>query len=221
MLKIHEKNISEQSEYSMHVNGDENFNSNIWLVEMQRELDRRKNNKVVVPDYISNKLMKSGTITEGFHTLFSFCFAQSILPSVWHKVCIALIPRSADKDPSVHLNYTGISLLSCVFNVYTGILDCRNSQYCENNGLINEEQYVFGRGGLVLNTHVYLPVQLKIGKCVVSALKWHLVISRMRSIGLAGICYCTSVEYSTKLRVNYVRRSNALTLNHVHVLIVS
>ena len=91
MLKIHEKNISEQSENDIHAHADENFNSNISLEEVQRELDRLKNNKAVGPDYISNELMKSGRITGWLHTLFSYCFAQSILPYVWHKAFITPI----------------------------------------------------------------------------------------------------------------------------------
>ena len=158
MLKNHEKNISEQSENNIHVHADQNFNSNISLVEAQRELDRFENNKAVGRDYISNKLMKSGNIAEWLHTLFSFCFAQIILPSAWHKAFITPIPKSADKDASVPLNYRGISLLSCVSKVCTGILNCVISQYCENNGLINEEQNGFRRGRALLNTHIYFPV---------------------------------------------------------------
>ena len=140
--------------------------------------------------------MKSGRITEWLHTLFSFCFAQSILPSVWHKAFITPIPKSADKDPFVPLNYRGISLLSCVFKVYTGILNFRITQYCENNVFTSS---------------------IRNRKNCGLAPTWHLWISKRRSIGLTGIYYCTSLGNSTKFRVIYITRSNAFTLKHYHV----
>ena len=98
-------------------------------------------------------------ITGWLHTLFSFSFAQSILPSVWQKAFITPIPKSADKDPFVPLNYGGIRLLSCVFKIYTGILNCRISQYYENNGLINEEQNGFRKGRACIE-HSYVLASL-------------------------------------------------------------
>ncbi len=41
-----------------------------------------------------------------------------ILPPVWLKAVINSIPKGANKDPLIPLNYRGIRLLSCVGKVF-------------------------------------------------------------------------------------------------------
>ncbi len=55
------------------------------------------------------------------YTLFSKYFDMCLLPSVLLKAVINPIPKGANKDPLVPLNYRGISLLSCVGIVFSGI----------------------------------------------------------------------------------------------------
>ena len=54
-----------------------------------------------------------------------------------------IIPKSTSKDPHVPLNYRGISILSCVGKVFSGIINARVVYYCEENGVFQDEQNGF------------------------------------------------------------------------------
>ncbi len=50
-------------------------------------------------------------------------------PSLCLSSVIVPIPKGADKDPCVPLNYGWITLLSCVFKVYSSVLNNRLVKY--------------------------------------------------------------------------------------------
>ncbi len=77
------------------------------------------------------------------YKLLRKCFLSAILPTVWLKAIIKPIPKSSSKDPSVPLNYMGISLLSCLGKVFSGIINVRVVNYCEENGIYKDEQNGF------------------------------------------------------------------------------
>ena len=56
------------------------------------------------------------------------------------------IPKSSKKDPYVPLNYRGLSLLSCVAKLYSGILNNRINMYCDMLDIIVDEQNGFRKG---------------------------------------------------------------------------
>ncbi len=60
--------------------------------------------------------------------LHHLCYKTS--PSVWLKAVINPIRKGANKDPLVPLNYRGISLLSCVGKVFSGIINYCAVNYC-------------------------------------------------------------------------------------------
>ena len=82
------------------------------------------------------------------------CFVDNILPSVWSLSIIAPIPKSAAKDPCVPLNYRGISLLSCLYTVYTSLLNTRLASLCESNEYLVDEQNGF-RSKRSCQDHIY------------------------------------------------------------------
>ncbi len=77
------------------------------------------------------------------YKLFSNFFLSAILPTVWLKAIVTPIPKSESKDPYVPLNYRGISLLSFVDKVFSGIINVRVVNYCEENGIYEDEQNGF------------------------------------------------------------------------------
>ncbi len=81
-------------------------------------------------------------------TLFSKYYDNCLLPPLWLKAIINPIPKGADRDPLVPLNYTGINLLSCVGKVLSGIINYHIVNYCERNGIYEEEQNWFRRKGM-------------------------------------------------------------------------
>ncbi len=71
------------------------------------------------------------------------CFEYSKLPSVWLKAIVTPIPKISTKDPYVPLNYRGVSLLSCVCKVFTGIINRRIVVYCDMYVIFVDEQNGF------------------------------------------------------------------------------
>ena len=108
-------------------------------------------------------------------TTRNMCFINNFIPSVWRKAIIAPIPKSSTKDPCVPLNYRGISLLSCVYKMYSSLLNIRITAHCEDNGYIVDEQNGF-RSKRSCQDHIY----------VLST-----VIRNRKSKGLSTYCaYC-------------------------------
>ena len=106
------------------------------------------------PDSVPNDILKTGKLNSLLLEFMKICFNSNVIPSVWEKAIISPIPKSSTKDPYVPLNYRGISLLSCVFKVYTSILNNRLMNFCEDNNLIVEEQNGFRRKRSC-NDHLY------------------------------------------------------------------
>ncbi len=79
--------------------------------------------------------------------LFTKCFDYELVPSIWLKAVITLIPKSSNKDPYVPLNYKGYSILSCVSKLFLGIINARVMNYCELCDLFVDEQCGFRKNG--------------------------------------------------------------------------
>ena len=78
--------------------------------------------KAVGPDKIPYEVLKHPVIIDILHRLFNFCFDTGIIPSIWRKAIITLLPMDLTKDKRIPLNYRGISLLSVLSKLYSSIL---------------------------------------------------------------------------------------------------
>ncbi len=75
------------------------------------------------------------------YNLFTNCFEFCIVPTIWLKaLLISPVPKSASKDTYVPLNYRGISILSCVSNVFSDLINNRVLNYCELGDVLVHEQ---------------------------------------------------------------------------------
>lgn len=101
---------------------DHILNDNMTLEEVQKAVDKAKLYKAVGVDEIPNKDLKAPSMLRTLHGLFRKCFQDSIIPSVWNKSIIKPIPKSAKADPRFPLNYRGVSLISTVYKLYSGVL---------------------------------------------------------------------------------------------------
>jgi hypothetical protein len=133
-------------------NGD--VNTPIVLEEVVKIGSSLKLKKAIGIDNIPNEVLKQKAVAEALCVLFNKCFSISSIPTVWLKALIKPIPKGADKDPRVPLNYRGISLLSCVYKFYTAVLNARVIKYLEANNLLVEEQNGFRKGRSCLD-HIY------------------------------------------------------------------
>ena len=77
------------------------------------------------------------------HAFFQLCFDTGLIPSVWTQAVISPIPKDKTSDPRIPLNYRGLSILSCVYKIYTAVLNNRIVDFLEVNDLLHDEQNGF------------------------------------------------------------------------------
>ena len=130
------------------------YNASFTLDELNKICMHLKQGKAVGPDMIPNEVLKHVGIRDLLLNFINYCFTKNVIPSIWRKSVITPIPKSASKDPCVPLNYRGISLLSCMYKVYTACLNSRLSSYCEANNYLVDEQNGF-RPKRSCQDHVY------------------------------------------------------------------
>ena len=91
-------------------------------------------------DEIVNEILKYGgkEMVRVLWILCSICFDKESIPKDWIDGIIFPIYKNGDKRNP--LNYRGITLLSMVSKVYTGVLSMRLTKWCEENKILGEEQ---------------------------------------------------------------------------------
>jgi hypothetical protein len=143
-----------ESEIQNDINNNNEFNVPITCEELTRAISRLKLNKTVGFDKIPNEVLKQHSIKRLLHKLFSFCFDNGMVPATWLRAIISPIPKGADKDPCVPLNYRGVSLLSCMHKTYSSIINNRLMGYFEDQNILVDEQNGF-RAKRACVDHVY------------------------------------------------------------------
>ena len=131
------------------------LNKEITLEEVQKLVDKTKANKAVGVKEFPNQVFKAPNMVKFLHCLFQTCFQIGIISSVWNESIIKPISKSAEVDPRVPLNYSGISLISTVYKLYSGILNNRLNNYLETHGLLVDEQNGFSKSGACID-HIYV-----------------------------------------------------------------
>ena len=106
---------------------DENFtpdifvNQSISFDEVEKVIDSLKTKEAVGIDLIPNEVLKSHDVKMILYIYFNKLFEFNKIPTLWLKSLIKPIPKISRKDPLVPLNYRAISLLSCIYKVYSGL----------------------------------------------------------------------------------------------------
>lgn len=131
------------------------LNRDITVEEVKKVIEKTKTYKAVGVDGLSNEVLKSPKLLSILHRLFKTCFRSAIIPSVWYKSIIKPIPKSAQADPRVPLNYRGISLPSTVYKVFSSILNNRLSEFIEVNNILVDEQNGFRKNRACID-HIYV-----------------------------------------------------------------
>ena len=130
------------------------YNCPFTLEEIDKICRKMKPGKAVGIDVIPNEVLQHEGIRELLLTFINMCYISNVIPSVWRTSIISPIPKSSSKDPCVPLNYRGISLLSCLYKMYTSLLNMRLANYCEGGGYLADEQNGF-RSGRSCQDHIY------------------------------------------------------------------
>ena len=137
-------------------NYENNFmlNDDISFHEIEAVSVRLKNKKSTGIDLIPNEVIKCKTVQLLLYRLFKTCFEKGMVPSTWQQSMIKPIPKGANKDPHVPLNYRGISLISCISKTYSALINNRIVKYCEMLGLFPDEQNGF-RSNRSCEDHIF------------------------------------------------------------------
>ncbi len=89
------------------------------------------------------EVLKNDISARALTCLFNHCLMGKVVPSTWVRGIINPIPNSASSNLRVPLNFRGISLLSVVSKLYTGLLSSRIGDILETNNLLANEQNGF------------------------------------------------------------------------------
>ncbi len=113
---------------------------------MNQVINMPRCNRAVSIDQIINEILKYDDIKKALVSFFNCCFSLGIVPSLWLKSIIVPVPNSSNKDPNVPLNYIGINLHSCIYNIYSGIINTRIVKYLDDLDRFVNEQAGFRKG---------------------------------------------------------------------------
>ena len=133
----------------------ESYNQPFTRDEMRKICNDLKTGKSVGPDMLPNEVLKHEGAQKLLLPFINKCFMENVIPSTWRKAIIVPIPKSATKDPYVPLNYRGISLLSCLYKLFTSLINLRLTNYCESNTYLVDEQNGF-RATRSCQDHIYI-----------------------------------------------------------------
>ena len=149
------KGVMETQMNSDLINRNFFLNTTLSREEVQNAIDRCKMKKATGIDEISNEVLKSPRLLNVLFQLFKSCFDNGIIPTQWNKSIIKPIPKSSKNDPKLPLSYRGISLLSCIYKLYSSILNSRLVDHLERTGFLVDEQNGFRKGRACID-HIYV-----------------------------------------------------------------
>ena len=153
-LQDHDKNCDQcnRPDRENHISSD--VNAEILTREVEEQIENSKNGKAAGFDSAPNEILKlaknalSAFLTDLFHTMFDI----SHFPTAWAKGIICSIFKGGVKNNPG--NYRGISLLSCISKIFTGIINKRLVTWTEKRTVFGYSQASFREGNVLLTTHL-------------------------------------------------------------------
>ena len=122
------------------------LNREIGIDEVVAAVDKLKKGKAAGEDGIINELFMYGgdEAVVAVWELVKVMWEREEVPRAWMRGVVVPFFKDGDrKDPG---NYRGISLLSIVGKIYTMVLNERIMTFCEDEGVLAEEQGGFRKG---------------------------------------------------------------------------
>ena len=135
--------------------GDEILNNDFTIIELNKLINKLKNNKSSGIDNIINEFLKYSpeSYKHLLLKLFNVILKTGIIPTDW---CISFISpiyknKGKKSDPN---NYRGISIISCLGKLFTALINERLTKFADLNEIIGEEQAGF-RAGYSTQDHIF------------------------------------------------------------------
>ena len=161
------------------IEGNEHLDAPVTKEEVRKITAKLKNNKSPGIDGIVNEYIKYGIdkIANVLIAIFNLVLKAGIFPKSWLTGIIK--PNYKNKgSKSDANNYRGITLVSCLGKVFSGLLNKRLSDFLEQNGVLNESQVGF-RSGYSTVDHIF---------------NLNLIINKFLSDGKKLYCACVDYE---------------------------
>ena len=202
-------------QYNSNVN--QILDETISLTEVEYAVNHAKNNKAVGIDNVANEVLKNRQMIGLLHKLYANLYDRGQIPTMWKKAIIHPIPKGKGNKVEPLL-YRGLALQSCVYKIYSSILNMRLTKYLEGEELISEVQNGFRKSRSCMQ-HVYIlqeVLRYRLGEkkptflCFVDFCKAfdylnrNLLRSRLIEMGVKGKMYM-ALQESYDVTLNAVR----------------
>ena len=128
----------------MQIEGNEHLDAPVTEEEVRKITAKLKNNKSPGIDGIVNEYIKYGIdkIANVLTAIFNLVLKAGIFPKSWLTGISKPIHKTKGSKSYAN-SYQGITLVSCLGKVFTGLLNKRLSDFLEQNGVLNENQAGF------------------------------------------------------------------------------
>ena len=135
-----------QSDYNAADCDYEEFNSEISISEVRTVIRTLKRNKAVGSDGLLNEYFIESTdiLISHITDIFNHVISSGYFPDSWIEGII--IPLLKKGDAGDVNNYRGITLMSCLAKIFTGVLNKRINKWCDENNVISDCQFGFRKG---------------------------------------------------------------------------
>lgn len=133
----------ELDEINVDANSQNDLNCEISFHEVSKAIKNSKLRKACGCDQIPYESIKNTLCTKALHSLFGICFKTGLIPGDWMKS--EIVPISKGKRTIGHepLTHRGLALQSCIYKLYSAVLNTRLVSHLENMDLISETQNGF------------------------------------------------------------------------------
>lgn len=118
----------------------------ISVMEVERAVKAAKDKKACGLDKIPNEALRSPLCVQILSKLFNLCYDNGLHPETWSKCIILPIGKGKVSISTQPLTHRGLALQSCIYKLYSLVLNKRLSCYFEENSLLHETQNGFRPG---------------------------------------------------------------------------
>ena len=124
----------------------EELDKPITVSEIEKSIKSLKKNKAYAGDLLLNEYFIESCDILASHLvdIFNGIFNSGHFPDNWSEAI--MVPIYKKNDPDDVNNYRGISLVSCLSKIFTGILNKRLNNWVDNNNIVSDAQFGFRRG---------------------------------------------------------------------------
>ena len=131
---------------SVNANPDKfGFDAAITSFEVRNAVQMSKNGKAVGLDDISYELLRNKNVQQLLVVIYNYMFSSRQTPEAWRYSGIHPIPKGSTSVSTDPMSYRGLALQSCIYKIYSSILNQRLSSYLENNDVLTDYQFGFRR----------------------------------------------------------------------------